>query len=466
MSWDLSNNRVAFKIVQLLTLLVILALPWLLGGQLLELQLVVFVVTLCALLSSLSQGISGLRIPLILALSLSGYVLVQWANPAFVQEWQTGLRVWSLVPVDHITWLPSSIDSDFTDASPLRFLLFFLPAVFVSLALFGYRSKGTETLVLTLISVNSALIGLVGLIQLNLESRSTLGLFQAVDEGMNLFYATFLYKNQAAAFLNLGMAASFVGFFLSARNSQSRRSNPSWIFLILAGVLLIGVVFSRSRFGFVCSLIVLFSFVPLAMKQLRQSAISKKWMAFVSAFMAIVVLGGGTYLFNTKGTKHLKTLSTEITEDFSFKQRQLAYKSELRMFAEKTIYGWGAGNFRHGFRRFQDMESEREQIRNNYMERHELNFFWQHAHNDYLEWLIELGVVGTLILFSIPGYFFWIIFKSKLWKDPVPLMLLTGLGSTMVHGLIDFPFRNPAVLVTWLALLAVIARLCEPKGTK
>jgi O-antigen ligase len=112
------------------------------------------------------------------------------------------------------------------------------------------------------------------------------------------------------------------------------------------------------------------------------------------------------------------------------------------------------------------MESEREQIRNNYIERHELNFFWQHAHNDYLEWLIELGVVGTLILFSIPGYFFWIIFKSKLWKDPVPLMLLTGLGSTMVHGLIDFPFRNPAVLVTWLALLAVIARLCEPKGTK
>ena len=95
------------------------------------------------------------------------------------------------------------------------------------------------------------------------------------------------------------------------------------------------------------------------------------------------------------------------------------------------------------------------------MERKELNFFWQHAHNDYLEFLIELGIVGTLILFSIPGYFFWIIFRSSRWKDPVTLMLLAGLGSTLVHALIDFPFRNPAVLSTWFAILAIAAQRCS-----
>jgi hypothetical protein len=40
-------------------------------------------------------------------------------------------------------------------------------------------------------------------------------------------------------------------------------------------------------------------------------------------------------------------------------------------------------------------------------------------------------------------------------------MLLAGLASTMIHALVDFPFQNPAVLVTWFALLAITASYCE-----
>jgi O-antigen ligase len=460
-----SGTRIA-QLARWLCLSLLLLVPWLLGGQILEVQLGALLLATLAFVISLIARQRSILFPLSLGMLFAGYILVQYANPVFTQEWQTGLRIWELRRVDYITWLPSSIRSDFSDASPLRFLIIFLTAGCCGLACYQNRREFGTKVLLPLLAVNTSLIALLGLIQKSLESRSILGLYAAADEGLGLFYGTFLYKNHAAAFLNLGMAVCLACFFAFKRNTNTRRSNPSWLFSLCAALLFIGVIFSKSRFGFLGSLGILGAFIPLALKQANNSGLSTKRVAMGFACIAIVIVGGGAFLLGMKGTRHLQTMNAEITEDFSYMQRKLAYQSELRMFAEKPIYGWGAGNFRHGFRQFQDMDTERGKVGNAYMERHELNFFWQHAHNDYLEWLIELGVVGTLILFSIPGYFFRIIFKSRRWKEPVPLMLLVGLGSTMVHALIDFPFRNPAVLMTWAVMLVVTARLCEPKKSE
>ncbi|MDA0346004.1 MAG: O-antigen ligase family protein [Verrucomicrobia bacterium] len=460
------ENRAPAKFIFGLALLVILSLPWLLGGQLIEAQLVALALASVTLLISLRHGTSTLKVPIGLTAGIIIYVLVQYANPALAQDWQTGLRIWIVSPLDPVPWLPSSILTDIGEASPIRFLILITPAVFVGLTVFRTMDVAVRPRLLSWISANGALIALVGLFQLKLESPSILGLFNAVDEVLGLFFATFLYKNHAAAFFNLAMATSLACFFCVGRNNSFERSNPRALYLTAAALLLLGVIFSRSRFGFICSLLVLAMFVPLALKRIRRSNFPRKWVMVIGSILSVLVIGGGTFLLRSKSAKHLQTLNAQITEDFSFKQRQLAYRSEFRMLASKPIYGWGAGNFRHGFRQFQDTDAEREKIRIPYMERHQLNFFWQHAHNDYLEWLIELGIVGTLLLFSIPGYFFRAIFKSRRWKEPVPLMLLAGLGSTMVHALIDFPFRNPAVLMAWFVILVVTARLCEPKESR
>jgi O-antigen ligase len=443
--------------------LMLLSLPWLLGGQILEVQIASLLVATTAAILALLTGGRSLKLPLILLFCLCVYVLIQYANPAFVQEWQTGLRIWNLKPLDHINWLPSSIDSDFTDSSPLRFLILSLTAILGGLALFRIPGNFSKRWLLPCLVINAAVIALVGLIQLNLGSRSILGIFDAMDEGLGLFFGTLLYKNHAAAYFNLGLAASLSCFFSFRRGSAQRRSNPSWLFLIAAAVLLAGVIFSRSRFGFICSLGIVAVFASLLVRSALRSGITKGRLILLGAGVVAIVLGGGFYLFKAEGAKHLKTLNEEITQDFSYRQRIIAYQGELKMFAEKPLFGWGAGNYRHGFRMFQDMDREKEELRNPYMERNRLNFFWQHAHNDYLEWLIELGVLGTLILFSIPGYFAWLIWRSKRWKQPATLMLLAGLAGILVHALVDFPFRNPAVLVTWSALLAIAATTSKRK---
>ena len=177
---------------------VLLLLPWLLGGQWLPFQIGAAAVAVTALVISLRKGISHTRVPMILLAGLCGYALIQFANPAFSQSWQTGLRVWTLVQEDYIQWLPSSIQSGFTDASPLRFLILILTAAGAGLAIFNQQGRKTLPFTLILIAVSGSAISLVGIIQANLGSQSILGVFDAKGRGLGLFFGTFLYKNQAS----------------------------------------------------------------------------------------------------------------------------------------------------------------------------------------------------------------------------------------------------------------------------
>lgn len=437
----------------------ILILPWIFGGQNPTLQLLALGTATLAFMGSLWVKGPSIRIPLIIGGFLTVYILVQSWNPAWIQVWHTGLRIWELQAVDFIPWLPSSIRSDFEDASPMRFLVFHGTAFLTALACYSSFARSGLKLLVTFLALNAGCIGLAGLIQLALGSQTILGVYPALNEGQGLYFATFLYKNHAAAFLNLGLAASLAAYFYFTKNYASNPSTPRPVFVILGLVILAAVIFSKSRFGFLGSLGIVAIFLFLALAEFHKSGISKRWLAIGVGVTALMAIAGGSYLLKNPKTDHLDTLNREIMEDISFKQRKSGYQNGWAMFAEKPILGWGAGNFRHGFRGSQDLKKEKEEIVYPWMARRNQNFFWEHMHNDYLESLIELGVVGTALLFSIPGYFFWIILKSKRWKDPVIFMLLAGLGSTAGHALVDFPFRNLAVLVTWFSLLIITARL-------
>ena len=464
MSGDGPSKRLRNQLKFWLPAGLILILPWILGGQGPTLQLMACGTAALAFLGSLRVKGPSIRIPLITGGLLTVYILVQSWNPAWIQVWHTGLRIWELRAVDFIPWLPTSIQSDFVDASPERFLVFYWAALLTALACYRSFGRSEKKLLLAFLALNAGFIGLVGLIQSALGSQTIPGVYPAVDEGQGLYFGTFLYKNHAAAFLNLGLAACLAAYFKFTDNCARNPSNPSPVFAILGLVILAAVIFSKSRLGFLGSLGILAIFLPLALAGLHRSGISKRWLAAGIGATSSMALAGGIYLLKSPETAHLDTLNLDITEDFSFKQRKSGYQSGWAMFAEKPILGWGAGNFRHGFRRFQDLEKEREEIVHPWMVRRNQNFIWEHMHNDYLEALIELGVLGTVLLFSIPAYFFRIILKSKRWKDPAILMLLVGLGSTAGHALVDFPFRNLAVLVTWFSLLAISALLSAEDG--
>lgn len=78
--------------------------------------------------------------------------------------------------------------------------------------------------------------------------------------------------------------------------------------------------------------------------------------------------------------------------------------------------------------------------------------FMAHAHNEYLEIVIELGAVGVLILMA--ALVWWALQGVKAWRSEpgsdsrYRQAAWTSLGVVAVHSLVDYPLRTPGLAVT------------------
>ncbi len=440
--------------------------PWILGGAT-HFTLVTICVLGCVNILLLRKAnLTKNKFPLIGIALLTAYVIIQYLNPSFEQVWIKGLRIWELENLENISFLPSSIKSNTIVASPAGFIILYSGVSLFAISLFT-NQQPLRKVHYSIIFANFFLMAAAGLLFRVLDLPPIFGILEDNEYGVNSFFGTFIYKNHAAAFLNLGLS-SILAFSLKKQHSnQSNKhdySGEQTLLLFLAVFIFWAVIFSRSRFGFLCSSLIVFIYLILSFKY--SFTIGKNKIAYGISAIAIVLgaIWGGYALSSSKYAAHLEQLDQNtIAEDRSFNQRMIAYNAELDMLSKRWMLGWGAGSFRYGFKIFQDHENEFDKVATPREQRIQLTYNWQHAHNDYLEFIIELGIIGTILLFSIPGYFFWIILRSNTWKEPFVLILLGGLGSTMLHALVDFPFRNPAVLLTWFTILVITANYCNKR---
>ena len=79
-----------------------------------------------------------------------------------------------------------------------------------------------------------------------------------------------------------------------------------------------------------------------------------------------------------------------------------------------------------------------------------------HAHNDFLEFSTELGIIGGLTYFIL---FFLIIYKSFISyfksKDFKFLILFSSFVALFIDSFLNFPFERPLIQVMFLLLLAL-----------
>ncbi len=79
------------------------------------------------------------------------------------------------------------------------------------------------------------------------------------------------------------------------------------------------------------------------------------------------------------------------------------------------------------------------------------------AHNEYLQVLLDLGLVGALLVAAL----LVIVFRSALRRaadSTVDLGLLGALGAVAIHNLVDFGWQIPGNAATWVALAALACR--------
>jgi O-antigen ligase len=216
--------------------------------------------------------------------------------------------------------------------------------------------------------------------------------------------------------------------------------------IAVAGIaaLMAGTIFlSGSRGGmvaFVAEVVVL----GVLMVRRREGSWKQPLMLgiFVTVVIVFLVWIGGNEL-----TRRLISIHSEAREEISGGVRVSIDRDCLRMLLKRPLLGWGLGTFPVVYPAFRSFYT---------------TFFVNQAHNDYLQLLVETGLVG----FSIAVWFLVIVFrraasKLKNWTETangaLTVAALLGCVGILVHSLLDFNLQIPANAALFYVLCAIAA---------
>lgn len=265
---------------------------------------------------------------------------------------------------------------------------------------------------------------------------------------------TFINRNHLAGYLVLCLACG-IGMMISGFKRQHYRGIKdffrSFVDAIVSGkgalriglvVMVIGLVLSRSRMGNSSF------FIGLALAGLGvliYSRVSKKTIGiFLVSILVIDALIISSFFNLNELAQRLENTSTE-TEN-----RDEIFQLSIPMLKDNPVFGTGAGTFYTNYPAYRDESAG--------------SGFYMHAHNDYVEFLSERGVLGCLPLLA----FFLVVFVQGLRLMRSKSMQRRGLAFTILmsciaialHSTVDFNLQMPAYAFT-LAVVWALA-FCKP----
>lgn len=382
------------------------------------------------------------------------YLAIQGFNPAW--NYRSNASYWWLEPVAHLGWLPSGMDVPFATAGPWRALLVNASLWLTVCAVWiGFMRRLTFRLLFTFLVVNGVVLSLLGMAQ---QLTHATGVFWLVPVSSQSFVASFIYRNHAGAYLNLVLAlgAGLAWWYYARGNRRMDKSSPAGVFTFTAIIVGLMVLFTFSR----GAILLLLTFAVLAgvaflWSQFRQPA-HERSRAVIVGLLLLLVAFVGIGLYSLKAENVWKRFEGMIADPVaSARDRTEAHAAASEMFAAEPVFGWGAGCFRFGFPLHLYRHPEIYYAGTNQRK------YWEHAHNDLLEFPIEYGIVGSLLLAAPLGWIGWALVRRRFWTNPLALLALLGCGLTLVHARMDFVFQNPAILITWAVVLLAAIRWAE-----
>ena len=390
-----------------------------------------------------------------IGLAILAYIAVQGLNPAW--RYKANSAYWWLEPVGHISWLPSGMDVPFAKAGPWRSLI-----VHASLWLtlctvwIGIMRRHAYRLLFTLLVANGLLLALLALAQ---QLTHATRIFWAVKSSNASFAASFIYRNHAGAYLNLALAAAagLAWWHFARAQRHFEKSSPASVFTFCAVILGITVLFSLSRGSSITmATLLLLTGMAFLWSLWHQPTDHRSNIAIGGLVMLLVAfIGVGLYSLNLKSVR-IRFENVFSDSDASFGARVEAHEAAAQMLAAQPVLGYGAGCFRFGFPKYL-----REHPKIYYSRGVANRWFWEHAHNDLLEYPIEFGIAGSALFLAGLGWLGWRLVRWRFWRNPLALPVVLGCLLTLVHAWEEFVFQNPAVLLTWGVLLLATSRWTE-----
>ncbi len=364
-------------------------------------------------------------------------------NPGFKEVVIAGEP--SLVMADPIPWLPTAARPWLAWKELWQFNVIVLSCFNLFLVLPGRRFvRG----VLFLIGGNAVVLAVFGTFQ---KLVGAPGLWFGLVPSPNArFFSTFIYHNHWGAFVLLSTAACLALFFQVFRRGGQRDiwHSPVLLGAVVTVLLAASVPLSASRSCTVLVGLLLlgalthFLFRLIRRQRERHASVALPVASLILA--ALVAAAAIAYLGRGAIAQRLQQTTAQLApgaREVTFGSRLTLYRDTWRMAAEKPWFGWGLESYAHVFRVFNTQRAA------------ELWLwipFYAEAHNDWLQSLAEVGFVGTgllALLVLVPvGAIPWRRVDSV-----VPRYLLAGCGLVLLYAWVEFPFANPAVMLTFWA---------------
>jgi len=247
-------------------------------------------------------------------------------------------------------------------------------------------------------------------------------------------FSTFGNRNHFAAYMVM-VAPLAIAYSLCCKNKVKKI-----IFIFIGTIISAGVFLSFSRAGSVSLILALFLMGSLLKK--GKIAREKYWVLLVIVLGVSFVLMVG---FNP------------IKQRFILLQQGLWYRfrivrDSLQIVKDFPIFGVGLGNFSNIFTLYQRFVSRG---------------YYYYLHNDHLQMIVEVGLVGA---------FFYFCFLFNILKDILDRLgkrndmfvrniVVGGLSGTVglvIHSFFEFNFHIPAVaLLFWIILGLTYNTVCS-----
>ncbi len=391
-----------------------------------------------------------------LGLVLLTYMAVQNLNPALLYVGDGSH--WTIVNIDHVRWLPAGLQAPFGDMNGWRLMLIYAsPWLTVCSLWVGITRRYTLLALLATLTVNGALLALLGI----LEKVAPNGkIFWLVASPNVHFVSSFVYKNHAGAYFNLilSVGCGLVYWYFSRSERRMERSNPAPVFAFCAVLTGLIVLMSYARMATILLMIyIAVAAVGFLVRQIRAGAEGRNPMVLLllGGVLLLFVGGGVLFLDHGQSLQYIGRLSS-TDQNMSVEGREEADKATWEMAKDNLVTGWGAGSFYHYFPMYQQRYPFIYKLPNG-----KGNWNWEYAHNDFLQILAELGLVGAVVFLSGTAYWCFKLFQHDIHARPHALLVVFGLGLLLLNSWTDLQLYCPAVLVTWCVLWTLTVRWVE-----
>ena len=348
-------------------------------------------------------------------------------------------------------------------------------------------------LIISLFATRTRLLWLLSVLVISGTLQAFYGTFMALSgfewsflgethSSRNVATGTFVNRNHFAGYIELTLACG-IGLMMALRSTASW-SLTSAIELVMGPkarlrlalvILVIALVMTRSRGGNVAfftamlamslifivrnkenrrrNIFILLSLIVIdtlvisqyfGLENLKDRLVNTRLVDSVQIIEVEREVIDSSSVANTADAVKMERVPVEVVQQANEIRGQVIMDA-LPLAMKNPIVGQGAGAFEATFPQYAD-----ESVR--------LHF--DHAHNDYLQFFIEYGAIGTVLLAAFVGWALYFamaaLWQTKsLFRNGLGLGISMGIASLMIHSFSDFNLQIPANAATFITLCAI-----------